>query len=679
MHRILACCLGACGASLLMAAPTSQARTFEPMDVFALQWVDNPQISPDGSRIVYQRMGFDVMQDRKQSSLWMTDADGRNHRPLASSGHDPVWSPDGRRIAYVAASAGSAQIQMHWLDGGQDAAVSGLTETPQNLTWSPDGRWLAFTMDVEAEEAPLATMPKAPEGAKWSATAKVINRVIYRMDGGGYVDPGYTHVFVISSDGGPARQITQGKHNFDGQPVWTSDGKALIVSANLSDDWEYQPVDSELYRVSVADGSQTRLTERAGPDRAPALSPDGKHLAWLGFDDKRHPYQAMHLYVGNADGSGARELTGSFDYSIDAISWDGNRGLWMQFIDRSRGCIGWIAASGGAVKRITCDLGGTEIGRPYTAGSFSAGNGKLAFTTGTTSNPANLAVTSSGGSTRVLTNLDSNLLDHVTLGKVEEIKVKSSADGRDIQTWIITPPGFDPAKKYPLLLEIHGGPFDAYGPWFAPELQLYAAAGYVVVYSNPRGSTSYGTEFANLIENAYPGQDYDDLMSVVDAAIARGSIDTDNLFVTGGSGGGALTAWIVGHTDRFRAAVSAKPVINWSSFVLTSDFYPYFTRYWFTGFPWDNAENYVKRSPITYVGNVTTPTMMLVGDDDHRTPASEAEQFYQALKLRKIDTAMVRIPGASHAINARPSNMIAQVLNTIAWFEKHRTPAKAGK
>ena len=679
MQRIIAACLGVCASGLLAFPATSQARPFEPMDVFALQWVDNPQISPDGNRIVYQRMGFSVMQDRKQSSLWMTDADGRNHRPLAGSGFNPVWSPDGRRIAYVAASEGSAQIQMHWLDGGQDAQLTGLTEAPENLVWSPDGRWLAFTMRVDAEDAPLASMPKAPEGAKWAAPVKVINRVIYRMDGGGYVDPGYTHVFVISSDGGPARQVTQGKHNFDGQPIWARDGKSLIVSANLSDDWEYQPIDSELYRVNLADGSVTRLTERAGPDRAPALSSDGKQLAWLGFDDKRHPYQAMQLNIGNADASNARSLTSSFDFSIDAISWDGSRGLWLQFDDHGRGCLGWIAASGGAVKRVTCELGGTEIGRPYSGGSFSSVADRLAFTSGTTSSPPNLAVLAGNGKPRMLTDLDANLLDHITLGKVEEITVKSSADGRDIQAWVVTPPGFDPAKKYPLLLEIHGGPFAAYGPWFAPEIQLYAAAGYVVVYANPRGSTSYGTEFANLIENAYPGQDYDDLMSVVDATIARGSIDTDNLFVTGGSGGGALTAWIVGHTDRFRAAVSAKPVINWSSFVLTSDFYPFFTRYWFTGFPWENAENYVKRSPITYVGNVKTPTMMLVGDDDHRTPASEAEQFYQALKLRKVDTAMVRIPGASHAINARPSNMIAQVLNTIAWFEKHRSPAKSAK
>ena len=679
MQRFALAFLTLVGTSLFVSVARAETRDFEPMDVFALEWVDSPQISPDGQRIVYARTGFDVMKDRKRSSLWMIDADGRQHRPLAASGSGAVWSADGRRIAYVASSDGSTQIRMHWLDGGQDASITRLTGSPGNLSWSPDGQWLAFTLRVPADEAPLASMPKAPKGAEWAAPVKVIDRVIYRIDGGGYVDPGYTHVFVVAADGGAARQITSGKHNFNGRPAWSADGKSVIVSANLDADWEYQPTESDLYRFAISDGAMTRLTERKGPDRSPLLSADGRQLAWLGYDDMRHPYQTTRLHVGNADAGNARALTDGFDYSIDAAAWDGNRGLWLQFDDHGRTVLGWISASGGKVERIAEDLGGIEIGRPYTGGDFSAAAGKVAYTRGTTAAPSNLGVVARNGKARVLTDLAGNLLEHRKLGQVEEITVKSSADGRAIQAWIVTPPGFDKSKKYPLLLEIHGGPFAAYGPGFAPEIQLYAAQGYVVVYANPRGSTGYGSEFANLIENAYPGQDYDDLMSVVDATIARGSIDTDNLFVTGGSGGGCLTAWIVGHTDRFRAAVSAKPVINWASFVLTADMYPYFSQYWFDGMPWENPENYAKRSPLHYVDKVNTPTMMLVGDDDHRTPASEAEQFYQALKLRKIDTAMVRIPGASHEINARPSNMIAQVLNSIAWFEKHRARATTGK
>ena len=234
------------------------------------------------------------------------------------------------------------------------------------------------------------------------------------------------------------------------------------------------------------------------------------------------------------------------------------------------------------------------------------------------------------------------------------------------------PPGFDATKKYPLLLEIHGGPVSNYGAHFAPETQLYAAQGYIVVYANPRGSDSYGESFGNAIHHDYPNHDYDDLMDVTDAVIAKGSVDERNLFVTGGSGGGVLTAWIVGHTDRFRAAVVAKPVINWVSFALTSDGASFYPRYWFPGNPWDQMENYIKRSPLSYVGKVSTPTMLITGEADQRTPIAESEQYFTALKLRKVPTQMVRIPGASHTINARPSNLIAQVANTIAWFERFR-------
>ena len=268
--------------------------------------------------------------------------------------------------------------------------------------------------------------------------------------------------------------------------------------------------------------------------------------------------------------------------------------------------------------------------------------------------------------------LNADLLGHKELAVLEEIWYESSHDGRRVHGWIAKPPGFDPSKKYPLILEIHGGPVTNYGPHFSAEVQLYAAAGYVVLYTNPRGSNSYGQEFGNLIHRNYPGEDYDDLMSGIDAVISRGYIDDRNLFVTGGSGGGVLTSWLVGRTDRFRAAVSAKPVINWYSWALTTDI-PSIYKYWFPGLPWEHEDHYMKRSPLSLVGHVTTPTMVLTGEQDYRTPMSDSEQYYQALKLRKVDTALVRVPGASHGIAARPSHLIAKVANIVAWFDKYRT------
>jgi dipeptidyl aminopeptidase/acylaminoacyl peptidase len=656
-------------------AQTSEPGALQPMDVFQLQWADHPALSPDGKAVVYERCWFDVMKDRKRANLWIVGSDGRDNRPLTTGAVNDggaAWSPDGRRLAWIAAEDGKSQIFVRWMDRAESAAVTHLTATPRGLSWSPDGKWIAFTMRVPAPQAPLAQMPAPPKGAEWAPPVKVIDRVIYRLDGGGYVDPGYTHVFVVASDGGAARQITQGKHNFSGVPAWTRDGRSLIVSSNFDEDWEYEPRESELYRVDVDSGAIARLTERKGPDRDAVLSPDGRRIAWLGFDDDLRPYRNAQIYVRELAGGAPRSLTPDFDFDVEDIGWDGDRGLFFHFDDHGVTKVGWIDAGGGKVQTIADDFGGTSMGRPYSGGAMSTAAGRVAYTRGSAYRPADVAVVDRGGRARSLTDLNGNLLGHRTLGRVEEMHVRSSADGRDVEAWIVTPPDFDAQGKYPLLLEIHGGPFANYGPRFAPETQLYAAHGYIVVYANPRGSTSYGSEFANLIRNAYPGKDYDDLMSVVDAVISRGSVDTANLFVTGGSGGGVLTAWIVGHNDRFRAAVVAKPVINWYSFALTSDLYTLFWRYWFPGLPWEQQANYMERSPITYVGNVKTPTLLITGEDDHRTPSSEAEQFYQALKLRKIDAALLRIPGASHEINTRPSNMLAQVLNTIGWFDRHR-------
>ncbi len=656
------------------AAERDDRPPFQPMDVFALQWANHPALSPDGRRIVYERCFFDVMKDLRRSTLWLIDTANGEQRPLTggmANDGQAIWSPDGRRIAYVSTSDGSAQIHVRWLDGGQSAQLTQLGEAPEDLVWSPDGKWLAFAMRVPDAGKPIAELPAKPEGAEWAPAVRTIDRLIYRIDGGGYVDPGYTQLFVIAADGGTPRPVTTGRYDA-GQPAWTRDGKALIFSSNRRDGWEYEPLESELYRVDLASGEVRALSGRKGPDARPVVSPDGRLVAYLGFDDRGLGSQNEHLYVLDLASSRSRDLTPAFDRAVQAPGWDANgKGLYFAYDDRGVSHIGHVALDGGRIDTVADDFGGTAIGRPYPGGAMSVAAGRVAYTRGTAERPADVALVARGGAPRVLTDLNANLLDHRVLGSVETLWVKSSADGREIEGWVVRPPHFDPAKKYPLLLEIHGGPYENYGPRFAPETQLYAAAGFVVLYMNPRGSTSYGEAFANLIQNAYPSQDYDDLMSGVDALLAKGYVDPARLYVTGGSGGGVLTAWIVGHTGRFRAAVVAKPVINWSSFVLTSDLYPVFARYWFPGLPWEKPENYAARSPITYVGKVNTPTMLIVGEADHRTPIGEAEQFYQALKLRKVDTALVRIPEASHTINRRPSNLLAQVLNTIGWFERY--------
>jgi dipeptidyl aminopeptidase/acylaminoacyl peptidase len=376
----------------------------------------------------------------------------------------------------------------------------------------------------------------------------------------------------------------------------------------------------------------------------------------------------------NRDGSGKRVITSKLDRSVSNPVWDDKgEGVYVQYDDEGNSKVAYVTLDGEWMA-IGENLGGTSLGRPYGGGSFSmAANGCFAYTETRPEHPGEVAVACRDRERAGrITSLNEDLLAHRELGKVEEIWYESSYDQRRIQGWVVTPPGFDPSKKYPFLLEIHGGPISNYGDRFSAEVQLYAAAGYVVLYANPRGSTSYGEEFGNLLYHDYPGRDYDDLMSGVDAVIAKGFIDEDNLFVTGGSAGGIMTAWIVGKTTRFRAAAVVKPVINWYSKVLVADNYYGYHNYRYPGSPWENPEAYMKYSPISLVGNVSTPSMVMVGTADLRTPLSESKQFYHALKLRKVDTALVKIPGASHNISARPSQLITKVAHILAWFEKYR-------
>ncbi|MGD8441045.1 MAG: S9 family peptidase [Holophagae bacterium] len=671
---VLCAALTICGAMWADEAVPIDDSIFSLADVFQLEYAADPQISPDGTRIVYVRTFMDIMTDRRRSNLWIIDVDGSNHRPLTTGSenhHSPRWSPDGTRLIYLSGEEQAAQVYCRWMDTGQTARLAQLPGPASGIEWSPDGTRIAFAMPVPSPVEPLVELPGKPPGAEWAEPATVIRKVVYRIDGLGYVPDVFYQIFVLPADGGTPRQITSGDFNHR-DPRWTPDGRALVFSANRHDNWELEPRNTEIYEVDLETREITALTDREGPDDSPVVSPDGATIAYVGYDDRYQGYQVTHLYLMNRDGSGSRVVTGDFDRDVEHIAWsDDGSGLFFQYDDEGNTKIAQVALDGEIVT-LASDVGGLSLGRPYAAGAFSLANtGRLAFTQSTPAHPADVAVARPGEQPVRLTRLNDDLFGHKQLAEVEEIWFESSFDGRRIQGWIATPPGFDPAKRYPMILEIHGGPFANYGDRFAAEIQLYAAAGYVVLYVNPRGSTSYGESFGNLIHHAYPGHDYDDLMSGVDTVIMRGFVDPDRLFVTGGSGGGVLSSWIVGTTDRFRAAVVAKPAINWISFSLTADFYPFFYRYWFSAPPWKAFEEYWRRSPLSRVGNVTTPTMLLTGEEDYRAPISESEQFYQALKIREVDTALVRIPGASHGIARRPSQLMTKVAHVLKWFEMH--------
>jgi dipeptidyl aminopeptidase/acylaminoacyl peptidase len=668
------------------AAPAEgPSATFTGRDLFDLSAASDPQISPDGRQIAYVRLTADIMTDRARPSIWLIDtATGRQVPLVTGTGAhtSPRWSPDGTRLAYVSsAEGGGSQLFVRWMASGQAARITGLPDSPSALTWSPDGRRIAYLMNVPDEGLKLGAAPTKPEGATWAKPLEIIDKVTYRADGAGYLKPGFDKIFMVDADGGAPRQLTFGAYH-DGTPEWTADGRAILFSALRDPEWELAGRNSEIYRLDLASGALTALTSRDGPDLAPDVSPDGQTISFLGFDDSPKAFEQTHIYVMNAAGGPARRIAPSLDRSIDQVEWasDG-RSMLAAYEEDGSVTIARIGLDG-SVRPIVRDAASSGFDRPYAGGGFSVSrNGTIAYTPSAYNRPTDVAVVA-GGKERRLTQLNELNLSAKNLGTLRTIET-TAPDGGRVPSWILLPPTWQPGQRVPTILEIHGGPYASYGPHFSTDYQLYAAAGYAVLYTNPRGSTGYGQAFADGIDKTYPASNFDDLMAAVDAAIAAGYADPDNLFVTGGSGGGILTAWIVGKTDRFKAAAAQKPVINWTSMALTSDGVPFFGRYWIGSQPWENYQSYWARSPLSLMANVKTPTLVVVGAEDYRTPVSEAAQLYSALKLRRVPTALVKVPEASHGgITARPSQSAAKAAAIIAWFDKYRrkatpTPASA--
>ena len=651
-------------------------KRFTAEDVFELEYANDPQIAPDGSRVIYERRSNDIMTDSTRSNLWVIDADGDNHRPLVSgteSASSPVWSADGSRIAYVQSTDTGTGIHVRWMDTGTTALVANLQASPSDLTWSPDGRWLAFVMSVPGKTEPIAKPRTKPDGAEWSEPVKVIDKAQYRWDGRGFLETAYDHVFVLPSDGGTPRQLTSGDFNHDGPLSWTPDGRQILFSANRGENWELESGESDIFAINVSDGQLTQITDRQGGETAPTVSPNGRYIAYVSSENRPIMYNERTLYVMAMDGSNDRPLTPGLDRSVSSLQWAGDRQVYFIYEDRAVRKVARVNLDG-EIDDVARGLGSTSLGRPYTSGSYTvSANGTVAYTAGTAYRPADVAVAGRRGA-RVLTSLNDDLLSDRTLGEVTEVVYNSSHDGQEIQGWYMTPPGYEEGRQYPLILEIHGGPSLAYGPYFSAEMQLMAAAGYVVFYDNHRGSTGYGKDFAMLLHYKYSSpDDFADHMSGVDTMIEMGIADPDNLFITGGSAGGIASAYAIGLTDRFRAAAVAKPVINWISKTLTADSYIGQISRQFPGMPWEAFDHYWQRSPLSLVGNMVTPTLLITGEEDYRTPISETEQLYQALKLRQVDTVMIRVPGSSHGIAGRPSRLVAKVDNILAWFERYRT------
>jgi len=661
----------------LASAPTLIAAQAPVTDRLTLdqyleyETVSDPQISPDGAQIIYTRGWVDKQNDRRETSLWIMNADGGKNRFLVR-GSSARWSPTGDRIVYTAqGEPRGTQIFVRYMDAeGAVTQITHVEKSPGNVAWSPDATRIGFTMEVEDKVSWAIKMPKAPEGAKWVETPHIVERLDYRQDGTGFDDEGYRHVFVVPATGGTPRQLTNGKWNHNGVE-WTPDGKQILFTSNRSENAEYEWRESEIYSVNVDSGTIAQLTKHKGQDGNPKVSPDGKRVAYTGNDWAKDTWQDSKLYVMNIDGSNPRMVSGAWDRSPQSVTWkDDGTGVYFTAQDTGSQNLYFLPLAGSRSDEVQ-----TLTRGKYMLTTSSMAKGKAVGVLTSPKQPPDIVGFDINAPQQMkqLTNVNDDILAGKKLGDVTEINY-TSVDGMKIQGWYITPPDFDASKKYPLQLHIHGGPHSMYGVGFNFGWQEMAANGYVILYTNPRGSTGYGSSFGNQIMRAYPSKDYDDLMAGVDEVIKKGFIDTRNMFVTGCSGGGVLTAWVVGHTDRFAAASANCPVIDWLSFVGTTDSPSWY--YNFEKLPWEDPTEHIRRSPLTYVGNVKTPTMLMTGVRDLRTPMPQTEQFYSALKMLKVPTAMVRFNEEWHGTTSKPSNFMRTQLYLRYWFDKYkRTPA----
>jgi dipeptidyl aminopeptidase/acylaminoacyl peptidase len=658
------------------AQETPSANRLTTEHYFDLERIANAQISPDGARIVYTRQQANRLEDKWESSLWIMNADGSQHRFLAK-GSGPRWAPDGRRILYLSeGEPRGAQIFVRWIDAdGSPTQVTHETEKLGDAHWSPDGKTIAFSMFVPDKHKWAISMPAEPQGAKWTPAPRIVETLHYRQDQVGFLQDGQTHLFVVAADGGASRQLTTGNWSAGAGELrgavamdWMPDSRSIVFEANRDANADIEYERSQLLVVDVATASIRDLVTKPGSWGRPAVSPDGKSVALTGYPASEKTHSVADLYVVPSAGGEPRKISGDYDRDPLNLRWapDGS-GLYFDADDRGSRNIQLASVNGGVrpvttgVHMLTMDSASKDM---MAAGTVTDPDHPAEVVRFNLRRPADLAQ---------LTNVNAGLLAGKKLAKTEAITY-SSTGGANVQGWVVKPPDFDPAKKYPLILEIHGGPFGMYNVAFNYMWQNFAANDFVVMYVNPRGSTGYGTAFSGAIDHNYPGPDYDDLMAGVDAAIGKGFVDPSRMYVSGCSGGGVLSSWVIGHTDRFAAAAVRCPVIDWLSFAGHTDI-PLFTYSFFKKPFWDDPGDWLAHSSLMYAGKVTTPTLLMTGVLDRRTPMPQTEEYYAALKMRGVPVTLLEFEGEYHGTASKPSNFIRTQLYMMSWFKRYTRPA----
>ncbi len=638
---------------------------------FDLERISDAQISPDGSRIIYTRQQVNRLEDKWDSGLWIVNADGSQNRFLGKGGA-ARWSPDGKRVLFIGEADGKPQVFVRWIDvDGAATQVTRATDKVADARWSPDGKWIAFSMFTPDKAKWNISMPPEPKGAKWTAPPRIVENLHYRQDQVGFLEDGHVHLFVVAADGGALRQLTQGKWSIGagelGGPIgfdWTPDGKQIVFQASRDFNADITYERSQLFVVDVATDTLRVLVNTPGSWNRPVVSPDGRTVAFTGYPRSTKTHSVEDLYVIPLAGGDMRKVSGDYDRDPLTLKWaPDSSGVYFDADDHGSRNVQFASVKGG-VKPVTTGVHMLSL-NSVSRDLIGAG------TVTDPDHPAEVARFSlrKAGDFAQLTHVNDAMLLGKQLGKTTELNWTSSGNTQ-VQGWYITPPGFDPKKKYPLILEIHGGPYGNYNTGFSYMWQNFAANDYVVLYLNPRGSTGYGHAFSDGIDHNYPGPDYDDLMTGVDALVAKGFVDTTHMYVSGCSGGGVLSSWVIGHTDRFAAAAVRCPVIDWLSMAGHTDL-PLFTYSFFQKPFWEDPSDWLAHSSLMHVGKVTTPTLLMTGVLDRRTPMPQTEEYFSALKVKGVPTTLLQFEGEYHGTGAKPSNYIRTQLYMMSWFKRY--------
>jgi dipeptidyl aminopeptidase/acylaminoacyl peptidase len=677
---IVAVAIAAVAGAALVAQETRSSTLLTTEHYLDWERVNDAQISPDGSRIVYTRQHVNQLEDKWESALWILNADGSQHRFLVK-GSAARWSPDGKRLLYLAeGEPKGSQLFVRWVDAdGPATQITHVVEVPRGAKWSPDGKSVAFSMFVADQEKWSISMPSEPKGAKWTPAPRVVGTIHYRQDQVGYLEDGFAHLFVVPAEGGTPRQLTAGRWSVGQGELrgaasidWTPDSTSIVVDANRASDADMQYESSQLIVVDVSTAAARDLVAKPGAWGRPVVSPDGRTVAFTGHPPTGRTHTVSDLFVipltagsGSAD---MRKISGDFDRDPINLRWapDGT-GLYFDADDHGTRNVQFASIVGG-VKPVTTGkhmLTFDSVSKDLIAAGTSAD----------VDHPQDIVRVNlkTPGQVVKLTDVNGDVLHGKQLAAIEEVNYASSGNAK-VQGWIVKPPTFDPSKKYPLILEIHGGPFGNYNVGFNYMFQNFAANGFVVLVTNPRGSTGYGSDFINGIDHNYPGPDYDDLMAGVDAVVGKGYIDTARMYVSGCSGGGVLSSWVIGKTDRFAAAAVRCPVIDWISMAGHTDV-PLFTYSFFKKPFWEDPSDWLAHSSLMTVGKVTTPTLLMTGVLDRRTPMPQTEEYYAALKVKGVPVKLLQFNEEYHGTGSKPSNYIRTQLYMMSWFNKYTREA----